>query len=572
MKRASKKKAQPKNTPANVDTTPELEALWLVLKPAQFSAHSQAAQALAELAGIPGAIITWLRTPPTEAVEERELLLVLPKKAAVSNAQGWDAARRLRQAKEVVDAEPLFRTSGLEADPSVLAPHERKLTAKSGGSDKLLKCAENNSIWQLEEINAPEAWILLPPPGGQRGGKGIVIGHPDTGYTKHFEIWPKDGTSARVKPGLGYNFEEGRPDPLDLMTGKSPGHGTATASVIMSSAGGEKRMFVTGAAPEADLVPFRVKDSVIHFSFKNLIQAIYRAVDTAGVHVISMSLGGPVKARALESALDYAISKGVIVIAAAGNHYPWTIYPAGYRNVIALAATDCESKPWSGSTNGEQVDLCAPGDSVWRAHAFLKNKALTFDVAPSSGSSYATALTAGAAAAWLAFWGREFLIKRYGPARIQEVFSSLLKNNGCNVPSNWNSARYGKGILDMRKLLATPLPPALKAAKTKQTKAAKAAQPDIAHYFPDIKATRVDTEIAKLVGVKRAPKAKGAAGGLDLEELAFQVATNAQLRHALHKRMSGPVAKAANSQPDRVEIASQLSDASAALTARLIGN
>jgi thermitase len=496
-------------------------------------------------------------------------LLVVPRKTRLSNAQGWEAARTLRQAREVLDAEPLFRTSGLEASPEILAPHERKPAAKSGSGGKPLPCAQTNCIWQLREINATEAWLLKPPPGGQQQGKGIVIGHPDTGYTKHFEIWPGDGTSPRLKPALGYNFEEGRPDPVDLMTGNFPGHGTATASVIMSSPGGDGAMFVTGAAPEADIVPFRVKDSVIHVSFKNLIQAIYRAVDCAGVHVISMSLGGPVKSKALESALGYAISQGVIVIAAAGNRYPWTVYPAGYRSVIAMAATNCEHKPWSGSTHGEQVDLSAPGESVWRAHSNQKGKTLAFDVAPSSGSSYATALAAGAAATWLAFWGRDFLIARFGAGQLQETFASLLKTRGRTVPPAWDSKNYGAGILEMRKLLEAPLPPASKARKVS---AGPLGKPDIAHYFPEVKAARVQSEIARVTGIAPGPKAKQGAAGVDLEELAFQVATNPALRNALYKRMSGPAAKSTPGQSERAKVAALLNDASATLHARLLAN
>jgi len=567
MRVAKKKTRSKKALPKSSADTPQLEALWLVLKSAQFSAQSKTAQKLVEEAGMPSAQITWLRTPPSDGAEERELLLVVPKRLDVSNARGWEAARALRQSKEVLDAEPLFRTSGLEPAPGALAEQERKLVAKSGGGDKPLLCAEKDSIWHLGEINATKAWLLLPPQGGQRCGKGIVIGHPDTGYTKHYEIWPEDGSPPQIKPSLGYNFEEGKADPTDLMTGKSPGHGTATASVIISRPGGPDPMFVTGVAYEADLVPFRVSDSVIHISFKNLIQAIYRAVDSAGVHVISMSLGGPVKAKALEAAISYAISRGVIVVAAAGNHYPFTVYPAGYSNVVALAATNCQHKPWSGSTKGEQVDLCAPGESVWRAHSFMKAKLMKAEVADSSGSSYATAITAGAAATWLAFWGRDFLVARYGAGRLQEVFASLLKSHGHTTPSGWDKKNYGAGILDLRLLLEAPLPPPAKVKK----KAASNGGPDIAHYFPQIASGRVDAEIARIIGTKPSPKAKQGPATVDLEEFAFHVATNPELRDALHKRMSGPVAKAAPDAASRAKVAALLNDASATLAARIMG-
>jgi serine protease len=569
MKRAGKKVSRKSGLASSSVTPPQLEAIWLALAPESFTTQNQIAQKLASMTGMPNAQISWLQSPPSEGVQTRELLLILPKGKVISNAKGWEATRALRGAQGVSDAEPLFRTTGLEAEPNALAPHERKPIAKSGGSDKPLPCAGNNCIWHLKEINATEAWLLLPPPGGQRYGKGIVVGHPDTGYTKHFEIWPQDGIPPRVKPELGYNYEEGRPDPLDPMTGSNPGHGTSTASVIMSSAGGPNAMFVTGAAPEAEIVPFRVKDSVIHFSFKNLIQAIYRAVDSAGVHVISMSLGGPLKSKALKSAIDYAISKGVIIVAAAGNRYPWTVYPAGYDSVIALAATNCARKPWGGSTSGSQVDLSAPGESVWRAYSHVKGKTLKFDVEPSSGSSYATALTAGAAATWLAYWGRSNLISRYGAGRIQAVFASLLKSVGHDVPEGWDSANYGVGILEMRKLLEAPLPPA---SKSKKFLVSELSGVDFPHYFPDIKPARVNSEIANLVGQQPTAKSKSVSDDVDLEELAFQVATNPQLRSELHKQMTGPIPKGVQSVGNGAKAAALLVDASPSLIARLTPN
>lgn len=569
MKRITKREVSGELRSDAVSTAPRLEAIWLLLKSASLSEQNSAALKFAEIAGISSAHITWLQSPSVEGARAREILLVLPQSMIVSNAHGWEAVRALLSFPEVSDAEPVFHTSGLEPEPEVLALHERNPVAKSGIGGKPLPCAARNCIWHLKEINATEAWVLLPPPGGQRYGKGIVIGHPDTGYTKHYEIWPEDGLPPRLKPELGYNFQEGRPDPVDLMTGRFPGHGTATASVIMSSQGGPRPMFVTGAAPEADVVPFRVNDSVIHFSLKNLILAIYRAVDNAGVHVISMSLGGPVKSKALKSALDYAIGKGVIVIAAAGNHYPWTVYPAGYENVIALAATNCDRTPWRGSTNGPQVDLSAPGESVWRAHSFLKGKTLSFEVEPSSGSSYATALTAGAAATWLAYWGRNSLIARYGAGRLQEVFASLLKTRGHTVPAAWDSKNYGVGILEMRKLLEAPLPPSSKAKRPLPTVSDSS---NIAHYFPPVSGARVRSQLVKLLGHQAIRKSKHGTSTTDLEELAFQVATNPELRSALYKLMVSPSTKAGSLTTVRAKVADLLEDASPTLIARLAAN
>jgi len=70
----------------------------------------------------------------------------------------------------------------------------------------------------------------------QRPGDCVWIGHPDTGYRKHPEVWPG------IRSDDGWNFLTDREDPLDaLLTGtlRNPGHGTKTASVIISPGGSQ---------------------------------------------------------------------------------------------------------------------------------------------------------------------------------------------------------------------------------------------------------------------------------------------------------------------------------------------
>ena len=81
-----------------------------------------------------------------------------------------------------------FPRTGARAQPrhlkKLLAPHERAALprrAKAFGSDKPLPCAASNVLWSLEQIRAPEAWAM-PAEGGAQFGRGIVVGHPDTGY------------------------------------------------------------------------------------------------------------------------------------------------------------------------------------------------------------------------------------------------------------------------------------------------------------------------------------------------------------------------------------------------------
>ena len=81
-----------------------------------------------------------------------------------------------------------------------------------------------------------------------------------------------------------------------------------------------------------------------------------------GANVISLSLAGTMDSAALQSAVDYAWSKGAVVLAAAGNSANSTPnYPAAYANAMAVAATTDMDKLASFSNYGDWVDIAAPG-------------------------------------------------------------------------------------------------------------------------------------------------------------------------------------------------------------------
>ncbi len=180
---------------------------------------------------------------------------------------------------------------------------------------------------------------------------------------------------------------------------ENPGHGTATASVIMSGEGSPRSLAVSGVAPGAKLVPLRVATSVVHLSFTNLVRAIHFAVDQ-GHHILSMSLGGPFSSEALERAIERSVNEGLILLAAAGNYWPFVVWPALSEHVVAVAAGNCDDRPWRHSACGPAVDVTAPGESVWIARVEQDDR-LKFTVEQSSGTSFAVATVAGMAALWL---------------------------------------------------------------------------------------------------------------------------------------------------------------------------
>ena len=150
--------------------------------------------------------------------------------------------------------------------------------------------------WSPKFIRAPEAWDLTPAPGGRSRGAGIRVGHPDSGFLDHDELWdPSSGRPNRVLADEGFDFVDDDAFAKD----DSGTHGLGTASAIMSAdnRGSEPRS-VTGVAPEAFLIPYRVTKPrgpipapvLFRGGVRRLRDAIYRAVDS-DCHVISISLG-----------------------------------------------------------------------------------------------------------------------------------------------------------------------------------------------------------------------------------------------------------------------------------------
>lgn len=352
----------------------------------------------------------------------------------------WETAYAIEERLDLVEAEPDL-DSTLDQGPEATATC---LVDDPPPDDK---------TWSVAAIHAVEAWKLPPPEGGRSLGEGIVVCHPDTGWTSHVELDGSRIDLERAQNLLGTGPEDGR-DPLDYSGPlHNPGHGTGTGSVIISS---HEVGEIFGIAPRATLVPIRTAKSVVQVFDSDLARAVNHAVD-AGCHVISMSLGG----RAffgLRAAIRRAVRNDLIVAAAAGNCVRFVVAPAAYPEVLAIAGTNVQSKPWKGSSRGRAVDIAAPAEHVWTAEKRTPD-APEDGLTAGQGTSFAVATVAGSAALWLAFHDRQALVERYGDATtLQEVFRSVLAATA-RVPEGWASDGFGSGILDVEALLKAELPP-----------------------------------------------------------------------------------------------------------------
>jgi len=411
----------------------------------------------------------WTVTPLDGAPREF-VLAPSAAEAAFTVGGAWDAAYGVRERNGVEHAEPLFvveRSPG-EEDGDFLCRTSGSL--ESGAISKPdLEEARLDAEWSLgpHGSNALAAQARIRAL-GREPGAGIVIAHPDTGFRRHPELWPLNGLPIPVLADQARNFVEGGTDATDPLAPLFPGHGTRTASVIVSPTGNQFKMddshFVSGVAPGAQLVPLRVTDSVAMLAMRPLAAAIRHAATPREdgrprrADVVSISLGG-LPSRTLQRAVRDAVANDVIVLAAAGNVVQIVVWPARYDDVIAVAATNAREEPWIGSSRGRDVDVSAPGESVWCAGTRRRGEQTEDCVGMSRGTSFAVATTAGVAALWLDFHrDSEALAALRRSHAVAWGFREVLQSTARPGAGSWDAGRFGPGIVDALALLEAEIP------------------------------------------------------------------------------------------------------------------
>jgi subtilisin family serine protease len=170
-----------------------------------------------------------------------------------------------------------------------------------------------------------------------------------------------------------------------------------------------------------------------------------------------MSLGGGSPDVDTQSAVKYAVEKGVVVIAAAGNEGPGeqTVgYPGGYPEVVCVGAVDDKLNVARFSSRGKQLFVCAPGVNIRSCYPGDR-------FATMSGTSMATPYVAGIAALWIA--ANPDMPKVDRPAAFKKALIDTVIDLG---PSGRDTA-YGYGFGQPAKMLGKgggdpmdpPMPP-----------------------------------------------------------------------------------------------------------------
>lgn len=232
---------------------------------------------------------------------------------AIATSTRPDFASRLAAVRGVASVSRDAQIQWIAPDPGtpvIEAGHSAPPPAFSGTEETF-----SNLQWAPTAISAPKAWAK------NYRGKGARVAVLDGGiHSSHIDL------VANLDVAASRSMVEGQPFNSDVGTFW---HGTHVAGIVAAAADG---IGISGIAPEATIIGVKVLHNGTG-SFDQVIAGIMYAATPlskggGGADIINMSLGAVIDmnaegakelTRALSRATLYAVSRGVVVIASAGN-------------------------------------------------------------------------------------------------------------------------------------------------------------------------------------------------------------------------------------------------------------
>lgn len=281
--------------------------------------------------------------------------------------------------------------------------------------------------WYLETMQAEQMWKVST-------GKGVKIAVIDSGVNADTPSLKGQVLADEVPDSVAYRA-----------TDDYNGHGTTMAELIAGTGAADG---LKGLAPGAKIVPYRVQFDDLKGGAEEKKKtpepaAAIRAAADTDAKIINMSFGSAGPSSKEEAAIDYAASKGKLLVAAVGNEGQTAGsigYPAAFPYVLGVSAADKSLTVANFSSSGNYVDLSAPGegfpgwcDANFRSYCDNKN-----------GTSAAAAVTSAAAAlVWSAHPGWT----------VNQVTRSLIDTAGRTWAKDDPSKYAGYGFLRPRVVL-----------------------------------------------------------------------------------------------------------------------
>ena len=315
-----------------------------------------------------------------------------------------------------------------------------------------------DDLWGIKKVQG------ILPTWKIASGEGVTVAVVDTGIDYHHpdiqeNMWVKvgevpgngmdDDGNGYVDDVYGYNFVSNHGNPMD-----GHGHGTHIAGTI--AAVGSNGIGVIGVAFKSKVMALKGLDDNGRGFESDLAEALQYAADN-GADVINNSWGGSGESSLIRDAVNYAYSLGVVVVASAGNSSldAAAFIPAGYPNIITVAASDPDDKKAEFSNFGAIVDVTAPGVDVLSLRASGTDMygdgthIVGSDYYRADGTSMASPHVAGLAA---------LLISKFPALTNEQIRDSIVYNTDDIDANNPGfSGKLGTGRINAQKALANPL-------------------------------------------------------------------------------------------------------------------
>lgn len=369
----------------------------------------------------------------------------------------------VRRVRQMALGAEVVRLSGLDR-----ADIERSANALRRRADVeyVIEDARYELLFQPSDVRYSEQWALKDTPAGisaepawdvfTHRGLGALIAIVDTGITSHPDlngnkVGGYDFITLVESAGDG-NARDNNPadngDGLqDECTARpSTWHGTHVAGI--AAAIGNNVEGISGVAPNAAHLPLRslgrhsgamsdITDAIVWAAGGN-VPGLPANPNVATV--INLSIGrrttacGPLE----QAAINYAVSRGVVVVAAAGNNnlQASTSTPGSCANVITVGATDSSGSRAGFSNYGPLVEIYAPGANILSAFNTGQYSPGSPTYSPQSGTSMAAPMVAGVAAMMQATQPRP-------PAQVSDIIRRTAK-----LRAGTCSGDCGVGILN----------------------------------------------------------------------------------------------------------------------------
>ncbi len=278
--------------------------------------------------------------------------------------------------------------------------------------------------WGPEKIHAPAAWDL------STGTSDVVVAIVDTGVDlNHPDL------NDKIVPG--WDFVGDDPYAQD-----DHGHGSHVAGIAAAET--DNGLGVAGISWGARIMPIKVLDKNGDGYYSNVAKGVRYACNH-GAQIINLSLGGSTASSTLQHAVEDVYQNGCLMVAAAGNDANNVDYPAGFPEVMAVAATDQDDSRASFSDYGPEIDVAAPGVGIYST---VWNPPDVHTYSWKQGTSMAAPFVAGEAAL---IWS---LCPEFTNVEVRSIIQSTATDRGA---PGWDRF-YGWGRIDVAEALGATVP------------------------------------------------------------------------------------------------------------------